>query len=82
MTWEVIRDEVANKLNDMRLKVFSVFLPMLASDNKAEAITAALGRLKDGYRSYWDGDKKLGAAYAKVMQAPAELPVAWDIYFL
>ena len=79
---DVIRDEVILKLKDKPLSSFSVFLPMVGGDAKRPAESKAKELAKFGVRSFWDGQRELGRAYAKTMQAPKELPVAWDVYFI
>lgn len=78
----MIRDEVILKLKGKPLSTFSVFLPMVDGDSAAPAEQAARGLAKHGVKSYWDGERKLGAAYAKVFGNPDGLQVAWDVYFV
>ena len=79
---DVIRDEVILKLRGKPLSTYSVFIPMVETDAKAPAEKAAKGLAKHGVRSYWDGNRKLGAAYAKLFGNPDGLKVAWDVYFI
>ena len=78
----MIRDEVVIKLRGEPLSTFSVFIPMVGSDAKAPAEKAASELAKHGVKSYWDGDRKLGTAYAKLFGNPEGLKVAWDVYFV
>lgn len=79
---DVIRDEVVMKLKGKPLKTYSVFIPMVDSDAEAPAEESAKGLAKHGIKSYWDGDRKLGAAYAKLYGNPKGLKAAWDVYFV
>lgn len=78
----VIRDDVVLKLKDRRLVTFSVFIPMIDGDSKAPAVASGQALSKHGIKSYWDGQKKLGTAFAKAMKAPKELPIVWDTYLV
>lgn len=78
----MIRDIVILKLKDKRLAAFSVFIPMVAGDSAMASEEPAKGLRKAGIASYWDGDRKLGSAYAKAFKNPFGIRIAWDVYFL
>ena len=79
---DVIRDQVHLKLKDKRLATFAVYIPMVPGDAKGPAEEAAKHMQKAGIRSYWDGERKLGAAYGKVVKLPENKTMAWDVYFV
>jgi hypothetical protein len=78
----VIRDQVHLKLKDKRLATFSVFIPMVPGDGKGPAEDSAKGLQKAGIRSYWDGERKVGSAYGKIVKLPGGKTMAWDVYFV
>lgn len=63
------------------LSVHVVWTPVLASDS-FEAAQQAPELIPD-YRAkhYWDNDRSLGLAYARVVELPRGRALAWDIYF-
>lgn len=79
---DVIRDDVVLKLKGKPLSVYSVFIPMVGGDANAAAERSATELARYGIKSFWDGDRKLGAAYADLYGNPKGLKVAWDVYFL
>jgi hypothetical protein len=79
---DVIREEVLARLNDKRLAAFCVFVPMVKDDSRGAASEAA-GRLKEaGVVSYWDGERELARAIARVVALPKGNTTAWDVYFV
>lgn len=78
----MIRDEVVLKLKSKTLATYSVFIPMVPADASSAAEGSATELARHGIKSYWDGDRKLGAAYADLYGNPNGLKVAWDVYFV
>ena len=79
---KVIRDDVVVKLKGKPLNTYSVFIPMVKGDGIVPAEKSATDLAKHGVKSYWDGEKKLGNAYAKLYGNPGGLETAWDVYFI
>lgn len=78
----MIRDDVVLKLNDKRIAAFSVYLPMMMGDSQKPAIDAAKKLENAGIQSFWDGERELGKAYAKIVELPKGRNIAWDICFV
>ncbi|MCC6403543.1 MAG: hypothetical protein IT207_05990 [Fimbriimonadaceae bacterium] len=78
----MIRDDVVLKLKDKRLAAFSVYIPMVPGDSDKPAVEAAKRLEKAGIKSFWDGKRELGKAYASIVTLPKGRTIAWDIYFV
>lgn len=79
---DVVRDGVHRKLRDKRLSTFSVFIPMVPGDGLEHAVESSKRMTAAGIPSYWDGERKLGRAYAGAVTLPKGQTVAWDVYFV
>jgi hypothetical protein len=62
------------------VRVYSVWVPILASDDAAKVGKATTRSLDTRVAHYWDGDGALVKSYARVL-ALGERP-AWDVYLL
>jgi len=70
---------VLKNISDERLRAYIIWLPMLASDNRASAETRS-GEFADPRVAYfWDGDRLTGQAWQRTLGLSG---LAWDIYFL
>ena len=69
------------QVKDSDLRVYSVYVPILESDNEA-SVTSAMKRLPDNRVAfYWDGKGELTKSYSRVLQLGEDRP-AWDVYFV
>lgn len=63
------------------LQVYSVYVPILGSDNEA-SVASAMQRLPDSrVVFYWDAKGELTQGYARVLQLGEGRP-AWDVYLV
>ncbi len=63
------------------LRVYSVYVPILESDNEA-SVPVALKRLPDSrVVFYWDAKGDLTQGYSRVLRLNEKRP-AWDVYLL
>lgn len=70
---------VLKNISDERLRASIVWLPILASDNRASAEQRS-GEFADQRVTYfWDGDRLTGQAWQRALGLSG---LAWDIYFL
>ena len=66
-------------IDDDRLRVTIVWLPMLRSDSRLEAVEGSL-EFSDARLSYfWDEAKLSGASWQDVLEIGG---IAWDVYLL
>jgi len=72
---------VLAQVDDPRLRVLVVWLPIMESDT-ALAARQAESLLRDGrVRQFWDGSGGLGRALGDALAIPGDA-VAWDVYLL
>lgn len=63
------------------LRVYSVYVPILESDNEA-SVASASKRLPDSRVTfYWDAKGELTQSYSRVLQLGEDRP-AWDVYLV
>ena len=76
---------VLDKIKSDKLQVFVVWIPVLKADIRDFAEDSSKMFTDKRVKQYWDGDKKLGNAFGKVVELPERrgkrLTLAWDIYF-
>jgi hypothetical protein len=74
-----VQSKVLDKIKDPDLRVYVVYLPILAGDQE-RSVPSATKQIPDGRVSYfWDGKGELGQVYSRVLQIP-EGKTAWDVY--
>lgn len=79
---DVVASEILAKEKDSRLAVLNVWIPMLPTDKREAAVTAGKKLGDKRVAQFWDGERELGEAYAKIVKLPKGNKVAWDIYFV
>ncbi|MBA3357759.1 MAG: hypothetical protein H0U18_17820 [Pyrinomonadaceae bacterium] len=63
------------------LRVYSVYVPILESDDEA-SVPSAMKRLPDSrVVFYWDSKSELTKRYSRVLQLGEDRP-AWDVYLV
>ena len=68
-------------MKDRELRVYSVYVPILGTDNEA-SVPSAMKKLPDvRVAFYWDGKGELTKAYSRVLQLGEDRP-AWDVYLV
>lgn len=76
-----IQSKVLEQVKSSDLRVYSVYVPILRSDDEA-SVPAAIERLPDPrVVFFWDGKGVLAESYSTVLQLRAGQP-AWDVYML
>jgi hypothetical protein len=77
-----MRDEVLAKVKDQRLRIYTVWEPILPKD-RAEALPEAAALLAEESRGrqYWDPGAQSGKAYMKALDVPLKSAL-WDAYLL
>jgi hypothetical protein len=72
---------VLDKVKNSDLRVYSVYVPILESDNEG-SVTSAMERLPDSRLAfYWDAKGVLTKSYSRVLQL-GEVRPAWDVYLV
>lgn len=71
--------KVVGNIQDDKLKVYFVWLPILKSDNRSAAIKQSHQITDPRVTHYWDGDQVTGTTWQKVMEMQQ---IAWDMYFV
>ena len=69
-----MRSEILDKVDDPTLKVYTVWLPCLDSDERTRVRTSLMADPRVTH--YWDGELKVGTWFGD------EDRTAWDIYYL
>ena len=80
-----VQEKILDKVKNDKLQVFVVWLPVLRADTRS-SMAAAMKNISDKrVKHYWDGNKKLGYRFGKVVELPERqgkrLTLAWDVYF-
>ena len=77
-----MHEEVLEQVDNGRLSVLAVWMPVLQSDNAAAGKKAEPLLPDPRVVHYWDDDNSLGKLYGRSLKLPRGRQLAWDIYFV
>lgn len=78
----VVQKDVIDQLIGKPVRTFVVWTPVLFSDTRDDALAATKEFRGTFVEQFWDPARKLGRAYAKVVDLPAKRSLAWDVHFV
>ena len=70
------------KVDNERLSVFAIWMPVLRTDSSRAAAKAAPLLTDARVTHYWDDHQSLGKLYGKTLSLPRDNDLAWDVYFV
>jgi hypothetical protein len=77
-----MHDQVLQKINSHRLKIYVVWTPVLPGDSR-KAAAQAVREVADGRAMhFWDEERILGKQFGKLLPLPGGKKFAWDIYLV
>ncbi len=78
----MVQENILEQIDDDRLRVHVVWMPVLGGDDRAAAEKAPELITDSRATHYWNGDQSLGIVYGKTVELPRGRDLAWDIYFV
>lgn len=78
----VVAKNVLSAIDDPELKIYAVWMPVLAADDR-ESTVEARSTLEDSrVTHFWDSDQSLGRAFGRSLELPRGGDLAWDMYLV
>ena len=75
-----MQTEVLEKIDNQKFTVFSIWTPVLRSDNREQA-EKSKRILSDSRAShFWDANQQVGKLYKDALMLPSGVNLAWDVY--
>lgn len=78
----MVAESVLSAIDDERLAVYVVWMPVLGADTRAAALEARATVGDSRASHFWDPDQSVGRAFGRSLDLPRGGELAWDAYLV